>query len=157
MIKIRQATLLDLLTFAPLAHRYADEASKHDNFPVDIEHTMQNAAITVQREDGCLLLAFDNDEPVGLMWGWCHPLPWSKSKLAFDTILYVVPEKRKTSVGYKLMKAWESWSESKGAVEVQISIASGIHEEESCKFYEKLGYSYVGCQFRKQTKGAANV
>ncbi|QHB42712.1 hypothetical protein [Vibrio phage VP-HS15] len=152
MIKVRQATLLDLLAFAPLAHQYAEEAAKHNNFPVDIEHTMQNAAITVQNEDGCLLLAYDDNEPVGLLWGWCHALPWSKARLAFDTILYVVPEKRKTSVGYKLMKAWEAWADARGAVEVQISIASGIHEEETEGFFKKLGYSYVGCQFRKQVR-----
>lgn len=152
MIKVRQATLLDLLSFAPLADKYAQEAAKHDSFPVDIEHTMQNAAISVQREDGCLLLAYDDFEPVGLLWGSCHALPWSKSKLAFDTILYVVPEKRKTSVGFKLMRAWEDWANSQGAAEVQISIASGIHEEETESFYKKMGYSYVGCQFRKQLR-----
>lgn len=150
MIKVRQATLLDLLTFAPLAQRYADEAGGHSNFPVDIEHTLQNAAITVQQEDGCLLLAYSDNEPVGLLWGWSHPLPWSKAKLAYDTILYVVPEKRKSAVGVRLMKAWEEWAKEQGAVEVQISIASGIHEEETCRFYERMGYSYIGQQFRKE-------
>lgn len=150
MIKIRQATLLDLLTFAPLGIRYAEEAEGHDNFPIDLEHTMQQAAVTIMSDSGCFLLAYDDNNPVGFIWGHSRSLPWSKAKLAFDSILYVVPEKRKSSVGYKLMKAWESWAKESGAVEVQISIASGIHEEESCNFFKKLGYSYIGQQYRKE-------
>lgn len=150
MIKIRQATLLDLLTFAPLGIRYSEEAEGHNNFPVNIEHMMKNAAMTIQSESGCLLLAYDDSEPVGLLWGHSRSLPWSEAKLAFDSILYVIPEKRKTSVGYRLMKEWEAWAKQSGAVEVQISIASGIHEEQSCNFYKKLGYSYIGQQYRKE-------
>lgn len=152
MIKTRQATLLDLLVLAPLAHRYANEAGKHSNFPVDLEHTLQNAAKTIQREDGCFLVAFDGNEPVGFIWGFCTALPWSKAKLAYDTILYVVPEKRKTRVGFKLMQGWYGWAKEQGAVEVQISIASGIHEEETENFFKKLGYSPVGSQFRMEVQ-----
>lgn len=151
-IKIRQATLLDLLAFAPLAVMYSEEAYKHENFPLDIEHTLMNAAITIQSDNGCLLVAYDGDEPVGLIWGSAHSMPWSLSIIAYDTILYVVPEKRKnwSAVGFKLMLAWEAWAKEQGAAEVQISIASGIHEEESIKFFEKLGYSSIGTQFRKE-------
>lgn len=150
MISVRQATLLDLLVFAPLAGRYAEEAKKHDNYPLDIEHTIANAGRTVISEDGCLLLAYLDNEPVGLLWAHCHSLPWSKSKLAFDTILYVVPEHRKSRAGYKLMKHYEVWSKGRGAVECQISIASGITEEATINFYNRLGYYLVGSQYRKE-------
>ncbi len=147
---IRQATLLDLLTLAPLADRYAVEAQGHQRFTFDLETALKNAALTIVDEDGCLLVVYDGLKAVGFLWGSARALPWSKEKLAFDTILYVVPEKRKTSVGYKLMRAWEQWAKQQHAVEVQISIASGIHEGQSIAFFEKLGYSYIGQQFRKE-------
>lgn len=152
MIKVRQATLLDLLTLAHLGERYGSEAKKHSNFPVNIEHTLKQAAMTIQREDGCFLVSYDGDTPVGFMWGWVVTLPWSESKLAIDNVLYVVPEYRKTSVGYRLMQAWEKWAKDSGAAEVQISVASGIHEEETASFYKRLGYSLTGTQYRKECK-----
>jgi len=147
---IRQATLLDLLALAPLALEYSVEADKHDNFPFDLEHSMQNAASTIMREDGCFLVVYDNDEPVGFLWGICCSLPWSHAKLALDCILFVRKQYRKSRAGYMLMCSWEQWSKSQGAVEVQISIASGIHEECTEGFYQRLGYRKAGTQYRKE-------
>lgn len=148
---VRQATILDLLLLAPLAHRYAEEAEKHDNFPVDAEHMIANAASATLMEESCLLICFRGKEPIGLLWGCCSSLPWSKAKLAYDTILYVIPEARQvTKAGYLLLKEWDKWASSSGAVEVQISIASGIHEEETITFYKKMGYSLIGSQYRKE-------
>lgn len=148
---IRQATLLDLLLLAPLGELYAQEAKGHNNFKFDLDTCLHNACITILEEEGCFLIAFDaNNKPVGFLWGHARALPWSKEKLAFDTILYVIPEKRKTSTGYRLMLEWEKWAKEKNAVEVQISIASGIHESKSTDFFKKLGYSYIGKQYRKE-------
>lgn len=149
-MKIRQATLLDLLILAPLAERYSLEAQGHQNFTFNLEEALKNAALTIVDESGCFLVAYDNLKPVGFLWGSARALPWSKEKLAFDTILYVVPEKRKSSVGYKLMKSWEEWARENNAVEVQISIASGIHEDSSVSFFKKMGYHYIGQQYRKE-------
>lgn len=149
-IKIRQAMLLDLLTLAPLAQLYAEEAEGHDNFAFDLDTALSSTAVTIADPNGCFLLAYKDKEPVGFLWGHAHNLPWSKNKLAYDTILYVKPSSRKTSVAYRLMKEWEAWAKEKDAVEVQISIASGIHESSSVSFFKKLGYSYIGQQFRKE-------
>jgi len=116
----------------------------------NLEVALTNAASTIVDDSGCFLVAYDNLKPVGFLWGCARALPWSKEKLAFDTILYVIPEKRKTSVGYKLMNSWEEWAREHNAVEVQISIASGIHEDSSVTFFKKMGYHYIGQQYRKE-------
>lgn len=149
-IKIRQATLLDLLSLAPLAQAYAQEAEGHDNHPFDLEAALNSTALTILSEDGCFLLAHKGNEVVGFLWGHSHALPWSKTKIAFDTMLYVTPSSRKTSVAYRLLKEWEVWAKEHGAIEVQISIASGIHEDSSVSFFRKMGYSYIGRQYRKE-------
>lgn len=151
-MKIRQATLLDLLPLARLGQLYSEEAQGHHNFPFDLELCLKNAALTIMEDNGCFLVAFDGAVPVGFLWGSARSLPWSKELLAFDTILYVVPAKRKTSAGLRLMQYWEKWASEKGAVEVQISIASGIHEDSTTSFYKKLGYHYIGQQYRKEIK-----
>ena len=150
-MKVRQATLLDLLLITPLAELYVEEAEMHDQYTFDLQTSLRNAASTIMSDDGCFLIAVDRGRVVGFLWGHAANLPWSRKILAFDTILYVSPDKRrKSSAGYKLMKAWELWAKERGAEEVQISIASGIHEDETIRFYKKLGYSYIGQQFRKE-------
>jgi len=102
------------------------------------------------REDSVILLAFSDSIPAGFLWGGCYEIPWSDKKLAMDTLLYVKPEFRGTKAGWLLMLAWERWAKEQGAVEVQISIASGIHEERTGSFYERLGYTKTGTQYRKE-------
>jgi len=150
-MKVRQATLLDLLLITPLAELYVKEAKQHDQYTFDLQTSLHNASSTIMSEDGCFLVAIDKGLVVGFLWGHAANLPWSRKILAFDTILYVRPDKRKySSAGYKLMKHWEQWAKERGAEEVQISIASGIHEEDTLKFYKKLGYHYIGTQLRKE-------
>ena len=147
---VRQATLLDLLSLAPLADLYAQEAKGHDEFTVDLEHCLSNAAMTIMSDDGCFLVAYEGNQPVGFLWGYAMSMPWSKKKVAFDNLLYTIPAKRNGKAGVMLMKEWESWAKERGAVAVQISIASGIHEEKTISFYKKMGYSYIGTQLRKE-------
>lgn len=150
-MKVRQATLLDLLIITPLAELYVKEAKGHDRYTFDLETSLSNASSTIMSDDGCFLIAIDKDELVGFLWGHAANLPWSRKRISFDTILYVRPDKRKvSSAAYKLMKGWEDWSKERDVEEVQISIASGIHEEDTTAFYEKLGYHYIGKQFRKE-------
>lgn len=147
---VRQATLLDLLSLAPLADLYAQEAKGHDEFTVDLEHCLSNSAMTIMSDDGCFLVAYEGTQPVGFLWGYATSMPWSKKKVAFDNILYTIPTKRNGKAGVMLMKEWELWAKERGAVAVQISIASGIHEEKTINFYKKMGYSYIGTQLRKE-------
>lgn len=149
-MKVRQATMLDLINLAPLGIEYAQEAKGHGSFEFDLETALRNAGTTLLGDTGCIQLVHSGSSLAGFLWGHASSLPWSKSILAYDTILYVKPEHRGSKAAYLLMKAWEEWAKSKGAAEVQISIASGIHEEKSISFFKKLGYSYIGQQFRKE-------
>lgn len=149
MIHTRQATLLDMLLIAPLSVRYAEEADTKSN-PVQQDYALQSAAQTIMMEDGCLLLVFDDNKLVGFLWGFCCPLPWNPAKMAMDTILYVEPEYRGSRAAYKLVQGWEAWAKEKGATHVQLSVASGIHEEQTAEFYQRLGYSHVGTEYRKE-------
>lgn len=145
----RQATLLDMLLIAPLASRYAQEANTK-GFPVELDYSLQQAALTVMNDDGCFLIVFDGSEAVGFLWGFCCQLPWNPTKLAMDTLLYVEPQYRGSRAGYMLVRAWESWAQERGAKAVQLSVASGIHEEKTGEFYQRMGYTHIGTEYRKE-------
>uniref|UniRef100_A0AAU6W040 Aminoglycoside acetyltransferase n=1 Tax=Pseudomonas phage Ulina01 TaxID=3138549 RepID=A0AAU6W040_9CAUD len=149
MIRTRQATLLDMLLIAPLADRYSKEANTK-GFPVELDYSLQQAAATIMMDDGCFLIVFDDNEAVGFLWGFCCALPWNPAKLAMDTLLYVEPHYRGSRAGYKLVKAWEEWARERGATSVQLSVASGIHEDKTAEFYQRMGYNHIGTEYRKE-------
>ncbi|QBJ01044.1 hypothetical protein [Aeromonas phage MJG] len=146
---VRQATMLDILTLAQLAADYSEEAKKHSNFPFDAEYAMNSMARSLMT-DGAAFICFRDNEPVGFLWGFLSTLPWSRAKIAFDVILYVKPECRGGRSALKLFSAYEEWAKKNGAVEIQISVASGIHEEATGRLYERLGYNHLGTQYRKE-------
>lgn len=149
-MKTRRANLLDIITIAPLAVDYSKEAQKHDEFPFDLEYSMNQIA-TSMLNGGAVFLVFDSsNEVVGLLWGFCSYMPWCKRKIASDVILYVKPEYRGTRAAYDLCRAYEQWAIDEGAVAIQLSIASGIHEEVTGRFYTRLGYNMIGTQYRKE-------
>lgn len=149
MIHTRQATLLDLLLIAPLAARYSKEADTK-GFPVILDYSLNQAALTILNDDGCFIIVFDDQRAIGFLWGFCCALPWNPAKLAMDTLLYVEPEYRGSRAGYKLVKEWELWARMRGASHVQLSIASGIHEEKTGEFYQRMGYTHAGTDYRKE-------
>lgn len=149
MIHVRAATLLDILLIAPLADRYSKEADTK-GYPVELDYSLQQAAHTIMMEGGVLLMVFDDQRAIGFLWGFCCPLPWNPAKLAMDTLLYVEPEYRGSRAAYKLVKEWELWARMQGATCAQLSVASGIHEEKTGEFYQRMGYNHIGTQYRKE-------
>ncbi|AWD90613.1 aminoglycoside acetyltransferase [Pseudomonas phage Njord] len=149
MMKVRQATLLDMLIIAPLAANYAAEVKTHSEYPVILDYSLEQAAKTILM-GGCFLIVFDNHKPVGFLWGFCCAMPWNPAKLAMDTLLYVEPDYRGSRAGYKLVMAWEAWAREQGATSVQLSVASGIHEERTASFYQRMGYTHIGTEYRKE-------
>ncbi|ARB11249.1 hypothetical protein [Marinomonas phage CPP1m] len=147
---VRPATVMDILSLVSLADKYSSEVKNHDLFPVDFERLILQASASTLCDTSVILTCFKGKEPIGLLWGHMSKLPWSETPLAFDSILYVLPENRGSRAGLLLMEAWEDWAKEKGAAAVQISIASGIKEEATKRFFGKLGYSYIGSQYRKE-------
>lgn len=151
MMYTRQAHLLDMLLIAPLAARYAEEVKTHSEFPVILDYSLDMVARTILT-GGCFLIVFDNQKPVGFLWGFCCAMPWNPAKLAMDTLLYVEPEYRGSRAAFKLVQAWELWAREQGATSVQLSVASGIHEERTASFYQRMGYNHIGTEYRKELK-----
>ena len=146
---IRPMCELDIPKLASLGIDYAKEANNHDVFKYDIDTAMLNLAISIIDPDSCIFVAVKENEVIGFLWGLVSPLPWSTGKLAVDNILYVVPCCRGEIHGVRLIRAYEQWAKTKNASQVSISIASSITEDRTCNLYERLGYSYIGSQFRK--------
>ena len=59
---------------------------------------------------------------------------------ASDLMLYVVPEKRGSTIAHRIIKKYEEWAISQNVTEISLGISTGISVERTSKFYEALGY-----------------
>ena len=69
--------------------------------------------------------------------------------MASDMTIYVDPGYRGTMAAARMIKAYEKWAAGHGVVYIGIGINTGIEVERSGKLCEKLGYKFVGGNYRK--------
>jgi len=149
---IREATELDALSALELGQRYVAEVGEYAGLEYDAALAVGRMLEAVYDERQLFVLSLnEKGVPVGMLWAVCAPiLPWTPAPIAMDQIVYVLPEYRGTSHGIKLIRHYEQWAEDKGAVEIRLSIASGVHEHRTGKLYQKIGYSHLGSQYRRK-------
>lgn len=156
---IRTATEFDALVALQMGEAYVQETGHYVDIPYDANLAVGNMLLAIHDPRQLFLIAVDSSgEAVGMLWAFCGPaLPWSPAPVAVDQIVYVDPKKRGSKHGIELIQEYEKWAVNMGAVEVRLSIASGIHEDKSGKLYEKLGYDRLGSQFRRRYKYVDDV
>jgi len=149
---IRNATPLDALRVLSLAEAYVNEAGEYAGLSYDSELAIGNMLSAIQDDRHLFILSVNTKgEVIGMLWAVCvAALPWSPSKVAMDQIVYLLPEYRGTRYGLELLLSYDRWAEENDAAEIRLSIASGLHENKTGKLYEKLGYSYLGSQYRRK-------
>lgn len=147
---IRPATELDLLRLDQLAEAYSKEAKHHGAFPYNHGCAMKNVAVSMLSDSTFLYVLVSKGTVVGFLWATLSTMPWSEAKIVFDNILYISPENRGGYPVISLIRTYERWAKSNGAVSAMLSTASGIDTERTIALYEKLGYKHVGSQFMKE-------
>lgn len=145
---IRQASFLDIPAIINLGSRYVEEEVKvvaHHTAMWDANESANHLCQALTRDDLFLHVATSDGEVVGFLWACTHSLaPWNPAMVASDFLFYVVPEKRGTMLGYRLVKAYRDWAQSMSCVETRLSIASGINEERVGRMFERLGFERFG-------------
>jgi len=150
-MRVQEACIWDALAIGKLGTRYAEEACEYAGLDLDLECAIANVSIAIHSPNSLVVvLISDSNEIVGFLWGVCgKSLPWTHELIALDQIVYVLPEYRGSFGSVKLIKAYEAWALDQGASEVRLSVASGIHEDRTAGFYNKLGYTHLGSQQRR--------
>lgn len=148
---IRQACFLDIPAIINLGCRYVEEEVRpvaHHSAAWDAELSACGLIDAYSSPEQFLYVAVVDGELVGFLWAVSHQLaPWNPARVASDYLFYIVPERRGTMLGVRLIKAYTAWAKSISCVEARLSIASGINEEKMGKLYQRLGYSPFGTVF----------
>ena len=110
----------------------------------DVGAYVANMLERVQRERGCILVAEENDTPVGCIVG-VIPSPTSETLLesypvSEGVILELVVEKgnRGSGIGSELMRAMETYFREEGCEQIRVSCFAP--NTQAHRFYEASGY-----------------
>lgn len=98
----------------------------------------------LQHPDWCCLMAWADEDPVGLFVGFVAEDWFGPDLYAADLTFWVRPESRGSSAAIRLLFAFEGWAESKGAKEIRVGVSTGISVERATNFYMKAGYVLRG-------------
>jgi GNAT superfamily N-acetyltransferase len=104
----------------------------------------------------CIFIAECNTAPAGFLAGELSGYYFCNELVACDTALFMARQYRGSAGAAGLIRAFRDWAVSRGARELCLSISSNVHSERTGRFYEGLGFSFVGGTF-KQRLGSAKL
>ena len=99
-------------------------------------------------EEGTLLLvAEENDESVGFLFGFLSPSPVLKRPTALLDALFVCEEHRSKGIGKALALRFREWVKEQGVYAIELKVMS--QNTTALRLYESLGFSetkkYMQC------------
>lgn len=132
---IKQAhTLMDARHVIKMMQRFLNETSYNqaEEASRDVEHLGKLAFTFLQ--NGYVWLAFDGEEPVGMLAAVMEPNMWNpKVRQMRELIWYVVPEKRKSTIGGRLFKQYcLKGEELKQAGKINVYFTSMMTSTQAC-------------------------
>jgi GNAT superfamily N-acetyltransferase len=97
----------------------------------------------VQNESAFVMVAELDGNFVGYILGFIHDTFYANGPVAWVEEIMVHSEHRRTGLGGRLMRAFESWSESRRAV------LSALATRRASSFYEAIGYEESATYYRR--------
>ena len=143
-MKVRKATTGDLDVLVGMGERMLEES------------LISYPAVERDRVAYCLVqdeIAFfiaESDIPSGFMVCLIASPVFSTIRFAFHHAFYVVPKKRGSKAAFLLVRAYEKWALSNNARYTEISVDTGLFPERTGRFYQKMGYTFMGGKYIKE-------
>lgn len=156
-MKIRFATREDIPALVEVGRRIHAETrfNQFDFRPDRVAETLA-AVIGDARGVHCFLVAEDSDcQAVGGLIGSVERHLFSDQFVATLVDFVVLPEKRMSGAGIRLMAAFRQWAENRGAAELNAGVSSGVALERMDKFFRRLGFRFIGGNYSMALKPVA--
>lgn len=149
MITVRHATPDDLPALLVMAIAMHD-ASLFADIALDREKLAWWIADALADADHLVLVAEDDDEPVGLLAASISSYLFSTERIASDHAVYVRPTRRGGVAARKLIDGYRAWATEQGCREACLATSTGV---DAAEFYNRLGFSQVGTVHKARLGG----
>lgn len=141
-MKVRVARVEDLPTLVQFGEAFMQESPHYQKRKYDQERAEQHFKQTLKT--GALFVVEQHNVICGGFAGGTGKDWFNGEKIAFDYVMYVLPEYRKTRVAYLLVQAFLNWAHIIGADRVQCGTTTGIESRGCIRLYEHFGLSEYG-------------
>lgn len=148
-MKIRFATLNDIAACIELGRRM-HSVTRFAAYDFNAERVAQNLRAVIeagQNSKGthCFFVAEDaQGKIIGGLIGCVERHFFSDLAVASIVHYDVLPDRRMSGAGLKLLAAFRKWADNRGVFELSIGINSGVELEKMDRFLRRLGFRQTG-------------
>ena len=142
-MELRPATLIDVPELVELGHTFIQEAPNYKNRPYIAENASMHFTNLI-KGGGAIFLVEHENEIIGGFVGRIGGDWFNNIKIAFDDVLYVKPEFRKTRAAYMLIQAFIRWSQLMGVSRIQCGTTTGVESAACIRLYKHFGFTEYG-------------
>jgi len=148
-MKIRFATVDDIPAAVEAGRRFhaMTRFVQYDYNPDQVAQNLRAVIEAGQNGKGthCFFMAEDGEGAFcGVLIG-CVERHFFSQQLVASVIHYdVLPEKRMSGAGLKLLTAFRKWAENRGVFELSVGVNSGVEIEKMDRFLKRLGFAQTG-------------
>ena len=142
-MELRPATLIDVPELVELGHTFIQEAPNYKNRPYLAESAAKHF-ISLIKGGGAIFLVEYQEQIIGGFVGRIGGDWFNNIKIAFDDVLYVKPEFRKTRAAYMLIQAFIRWSQLMGVSRIQCGTTTGVESAACIRLYKHFGFTEDG-------------
>lgn len=151
--EIRQATHDDLPAILILAEQLYTESPHFSRFTFSYEKAANLLHQLVDSPIGCVLIAVKDGDTVGMLVAMVIEHLVSTDKMATDLGFFVDPAHRGSTIGVRLIKAFEAWANEKGIVELTLEVNTEVEAARTVGLLERQGYYLSGYRLVKPVRG----
>ena len=145
-MRVRELTNTDVGVALELARRIHAEG-RFSRYPLN-EGKLQGAIESLVADESgaycCFLAESANGTLAGMCYGVAREFFFADTVVADSLVFWVAPEWRGSSAGPKLVLAFRRWAANRGAVEINIGVASGARLGQTDRFMKRLGFRLTG-------------
>jgi len=149
-MRIKPLEISEISDAMLLCRKFWEETPIFSRYRWDNEKTFDIIADSITEDDSCIYIAFEDSTPVGIIRGSVEAGTFTRDKWLYADLVYVVADKRGSSIGKKLVNKWIEFGESKDIVDMWFSVNSGIDMNKSVEFFKSMDFKVAGMQMRKE-------
>lgn len=139
---LRVATLSDIPILVQFGELFMAESPNYQGRQYDPEKAEKHYKSLLK--DGLLLVVEEKQKVCGGFAGGIGKDWFNDQKIAFDYVLYVKPEHRKTRAAYMLVDGFIRWAQLSGASRIQVGTTTGVESDGCIRLYRHFGLKQYG-------------
>ncbi|MNR85218.1 Acetyltransferase (GNAT) family protein [compost metagenome] len=142
-MRVRTAKLPDVPALVALGQEFIKEAPNYQKRPYMADKAAEHFTQLING-GGVIFIVEQDQEIMGGFAGRVSGDWFNNTKIAFDDVMYVKPEFRKTRAAYVLIQTFIGWAAAMGVNRIQCGTTTGVESRACIRLYEHFGFTQYG-------------